>query len=208
MEVGPTLDPERPHYLMGVGTPYDLVRAIGAGIDMIIVGAGETPITRASVSYEMEHERPLPFMDPKLPAADEPLRTVAVDGKAGAPRGFWGLQSFQFTLDFDDDCTSDETCSNGACIDGKCGPEIERLGEYIREFSVGVDMKDYDRDSGAARFVVDGYTSNASSFLAFYPLRYQFDGGFAWVQASGDTQTGSFETDFQTGSASFPLQLP
>ncbi|HET9488613.1 MAG TPA: tRNA guanosine(34) transglycosylase Tgt, partial [Methylomirabilota bacterium] len=34
MEVGPTLDPERPHYLMGVGTPYDLVRAIGAGIDM------------------------------------------------------------------------------------------------------------------------------------------------------------------------------
>jgi len=33
-EVGPALDPERPHYLMGVGTPYDLVRAIGAGVDM------------------------------------------------------------------------------------------------------------------------------------------------------------------------------
>ena len=28
------LDPERPRYLMGVGTPYDLVRAVGAGIDM------------------------------------------------------------------------------------------------------------------------------------------------------------------------------
>jgi queuine tRNA-ribosyltransferase len=33
-EVVPAVDPERPRYLMGVGTPYDLVRAIGAGIDM------------------------------------------------------------------------------------------------------------------------------------------------------------------------------
>lgn len=33
-EIGPKLDQERPHYLMGVGTPYDLVRAIGTGIDM------------------------------------------------------------------------------------------------------------------------------------------------------------------------------
>jgi len=32
--VAPTLDPERPRYLMGVGTPADLVRAIGAGIDV------------------------------------------------------------------------------------------------------------------------------------------------------------------------------
>ncbi len=33
-QVGPLLDPERPRYLMGVGTPQDLVRAIGVGIDM------------------------------------------------------------------------------------------------------------------------------------------------------------------------------
>jgi queuine tRNA-ribosyltransferase len=33
-EVAPALDPERPRYLMGVGTPRDLVRAIGAGVDM------------------------------------------------------------------------------------------------------------------------------------------------------------------------------
>lgn len=33
-EVVPKVDPDRPHYLMGVGTPYDLVRAIGTGIDM------------------------------------------------------------------------------------------------------------------------------------------------------------------------------
>jgi queuine tRNA-ribosyltransferase len=34
VEVAPALDPERPRYLMGVGTPRDLVRAIGAGVDM------------------------------------------------------------------------------------------------------------------------------------------------------------------------------
>ena len=33
-EVAPHLDPERPRYLMGVGTPRDLLIAIGAGVDM------------------------------------------------------------------------------------------------------------------------------------------------------------------------------
>jgi queuine tRNA-ribosyltransferase len=33
-EAAPALDPERPRYLMGVGTPRDLVVAIGAGCDM------------------------------------------------------------------------------------------------------------------------------------------------------------------------------
>ncbi len=34
LSVGPALDPARPHYLMGVGTPEDLIRAIGCGIDV------------------------------------------------------------------------------------------------------------------------------------------------------------------------------
>ncbi|WP_437985267.1 tRNA guanosine(34) transglycosylase Tgt [Sorangium sp. So ce117] len=33
-QIGPHLDPTRPRYLMGVGTPIDLVHAIGAGVDM------------------------------------------------------------------------------------------------------------------------------------------------------------------------------
>jgi len=33
-EVAHTLDPERPRYLMGVGTPADLLHAIGCGVDM------------------------------------------------------------------------------------------------------------------------------------------------------------------------------
>jgi queuine tRNA-ribosyltransferase len=33
-QVAPALDAERPRYLMGVGTPRDLVLAIGAGVDM------------------------------------------------------------------------------------------------------------------------------------------------------------------------------
>jgi queuine tRNA-ribosyltransferase len=34
LEVAHVLDPERPRYLMGVGTPRDLVQAIAAGVDM------------------------------------------------------------------------------------------------------------------------------------------------------------------------------
>lgn len=34
LDAAPALDPERPRYLMGVGTPIDLVEAIGAGIDL------------------------------------------------------------------------------------------------------------------------------------------------------------------------------
>jgi len=33
-QVASTLDPERPRYLMGVGTPKDLVRGVAAGVDM------------------------------------------------------------------------------------------------------------------------------------------------------------------------------
>jgi queuine tRNA-ribosyltransferase len=33
-ELGPKLPTERPRYLMGVGTPIDLLRAVGAGLDM------------------------------------------------------------------------------------------------------------------------------------------------------------------------------
>jgi queuine tRNA-ribosyltransferase len=33
-EVAPRLDSSRPHYLMGVGTPADLLQAIGCGVDM------------------------------------------------------------------------------------------------------------------------------------------------------------------------------
>ncbi|HTM46887.1 MAG TPA: tRNA guanosine(34) transglycosylase Tgt [Polyangiaceae bacterium] len=33
-QVVPTLDPSRPHYLMGVGTPADLIHAIGCGVDL------------------------------------------------------------------------------------------------------------------------------------------------------------------------------
>jgi len=33
-QIGPALDAQRPRYLMGVGTPRDLVLAIGAGVDM------------------------------------------------------------------------------------------------------------------------------------------------------------------------------
>jgi hypothetical protein len=66
-------------------------------------------------------------------------------------------------------------------------------------------MEEFDPQSGGARFVVDGYTSNASSFLAYYPLNYTFDGSFVWIQAGSGSDTHAIEEDFDTGMTSFPL---
>ncbi len=195
----PGRTPER--VFMNAALPY---ARIGAGIDAIVVGSN-SDIARASVRYSMKNERSPLFEDVRLPAAEEKLRTVRIAGRPQEPPGFWGLQRFHFDLDFDDDCANDDECTWGSCVENKCDIEAGKLGEYIREFSVGVKMKDFDPETGRADFVVDGYTSNASSFLSYYPLRYQFDGAFAWLQADGDFEQSELNNPFQTGSASFDI---
>lgn len=198
-ETGPT--PER--VFMNRTLPY---AEIGAELDVLVVATRGSRVTRGAVRYSMEHDRPLPFVDTPPPEADEDVRTVAVRGTPGQPRGFYGLREFRFSLDFDTDCTSDDDCTVGSCQAGECDWGIGRLGEYIREFDVGVEMRDFDPETGDARFVVDGYTSNASSFLAYYPLNYTFDGGFAWIQAGSGSERLSIERQFDTGKTSFPLE--
>lgn len=198
-ETGPS--PER--WFMNRTLPY---ARVGTQLDVLLIATDETTVTRGDVSYEMSHERPAPFSDPKLPPAEERVRTVAVNGKPDSPRGFYGLQKFHFELDFEDQCTTDDDCTFGMCGDGdKCVYGPKKLGEYIREFSVGVRMADFDADSGQARFIFDGYTSNASSFLAFYPLEYTFNGGFAWIQDGGADAPLGLEKEFQTGEISYAL---
>lgn len=194
--------PER--IFMNSALPY---ARVGTGMEVLILAADSVPVTRGSVSYEMEHERPTPFVDPRLPSADEKLQAVAVSGEPHAPRGLWGIQRFRFALDFDSDCETDDDCSVGECnAEKKCDVGIGRLGEYIREFSVGVSLADFDEATGKARFLVDGYASNASSLLAFYPLRYEFQGGFAWVQTGDVHAPRGIETTFETGTARFALE--
>ena len=70
--VAPTLDPERPRYLMGVGTPRDLVIAIAAGVDMFDCvlptrnarnGQALTRTGRVVIKQARYREDPLP-LDP------------------------------------------------------------------------------------------------------------------------------------------------
>lgn len=196
----PGRTPER--LFMNWAIPY---ARIGAGIEAIIVASNGVPVSRGSVDFVVEHDRPPLLEDVRLPAAAEEMRTVSIAGRPSEPRGFWGLQKFSFDLDFDDACEEDDDCSVGSCDEGHCNIGIGKLGEYIREFSVGVRMKDFDPVTGRGRFLVDGYTSNASSFISYYPLRYEFGGQFAWVQAAGESSEHELASDFETGSTRFAL---
>ncbi|MDX1747260.1 MAG: hypothetical protein R3324_15090, partial [Halobacteriales archaeon] len=100
-EAGPT--PER--VFMNRTLPY---AEIGAELDILVIGTSPDRVTDGQVRYEMAHERPLPFVDTPLPKAEEVVRTVSVQGRPGGPRGFYGLTSFHFSLDFDTDCSTDD----------------------------------------------------------------------------------------------------
>lgn len=66
--ISPELPPEKPHYLMGVGTPEDLVEAIARGVDMfdcvlptrlgrhgeVFTSEGYLKINRSSLDGSME----------------------------------------------------------------------------------------------------------------------------------------------------------
>jgi queuine tRNA-ribosyltransferase len=76
-EVAPTLDAERPRYLMGVGTPRDLIEAIGAGVDMFDCvlptrnarnGQALTRFGRVVIKQARYRDDPLPI-DPECACA-------------------------------------------------------------------------------------------------------------------------------------------
>ncbi len=66
--LAPELPPEKPHYLMGVGTPEDLIEAIARGVDMfdcvlptrlgrhgeIFTSRGYMKVSRSSLAGSLE----------------------------------------------------------------------------------------------------------------------------------------------------------
>lgn len=180
---------------------------IGARLDVLLVGVHEASAFQKTVEYEMAYPKPEPLMDQQIdpPPAEKTGLTIA--GTAGAPAGFWGVSRFDFQYQFDGACEENDRCGlNDRCADdGYCPLGREEPGEYLREITVTLNQDSYDAETGKGEFTFEGYTSNASRFIAYYALDYTFSGDMLWVQAGDNEDPERVEDEFVTGSYGRPL---
>ncbi len=180
---------------------------VGATVDVLLVGANDATVRLGDVDYSMEYPPPEPLVDQEIEPPPAEKTAVTLIGRAGAPRGVWGLRSFDFSYQFDGSCETDDECTFADVCqdDGYCKIAREEPGEYLREITAGVGLSEYDRSTGVGQFNLEGYTSNASRFVANYSLEYDFRGGMAWIQTDGSGEPKSLEESFETGSTTFEL---
>lgn len=176
---------------------------VGGTLDILLLGT-DAPVTRESHAYSQSHPDPEPLSDEVPPHPDEETQRFTVTGAAGKPLGIYGLGSFEFGLTIAgtcDNCSVVDSCGeDGFCTNA--GPEP---GEYLREIAVAVTLDTYDEDSGEAVFLVDGYLSGASTFIANYAMEYNFTADVVWAQIPVDVEAQRLEETFETGSATFDL---
>jgi hypothetical protein len=156
----------------------------GAVVHVLLVGVDDGAITPFNLGYLLQYDPPRPLFQPKYPHATEEMRRAEVAGEPGYPVAFVGWRSFDFRL-------------FGSATDG----------DYIREISAQADLLSYDPASGQAVVDVDGYASNASTFLTYETMENDFAGELALVQlAFGDARAGQVSQWFETGEITLPLE--
>lgn len=172
---------------------------VGAKLDVLLIGATDATVLSASHEYSQKHPPPTPLEDQEIPHADLETQTLNVRDD-GVGDGFFGFSQFRFDMRFEG-CSRVDQCEDGVGANGTAEP-----GEYLRSIIVEVSQDEVTEEGG--RFLVDGYLSNASRFLANYPNAYDFSSTIVWVRA-GEVETAArFDETFETGSASFPLGQP
>lgn len=180
---------------------------IGAELDVLLIGAPSNRVRTGSTSYELAYETPEPREEPLARAPPEQTR-IALSGQSGGPRGIWGLQSFDFQFDAELTCNRDGDCPDGdSCRleTSSCRETYGPPGFYLRELSAALSLRDYDRSSGRAIFDFDGFASNTSDFVSYYPLHSTFTGRMAWFQVEGSADPVRGERSVETGRTSFEL---
>lgn len=180
---------------------------VGATVDVLLVGVNNAAVRLGGVEYSMQYPMPEPLVDQEIEPPSAEKTAVNLDGVIGAPLGIWGLRSFDFAYRFDGSCETDADCTFADTCedDGYCKTGRQEPGEYIREITAGVSLADYDPATGKAKFSLQGYTSNASKFVANFPLEYDFRGGMAWIQVVGANEPQALEESFETGSTTYEL---
>jgi len=180
---------------------------VGAKLDLLIIGLADAAPATGSVSYSQSHPPPTPLVDQEVPHASDELRRLALSAPAGSD-GFWGFSNFDFVLPFDGSCGEHSDCvfyrafANACRDDGTCGEGGAEPGDYLREIAIAMELS--ERTDDGATFLVDGFISNASRFLANYALTYAFEADVVWVPF-GEAQTAVIEEEFETGTTVFDL---
>ena len=180
---------------------------VGARIDVLLVGVRGAAVHERNVDYEMSYPPPVPLEDQQIDPPDPSKTAIEIDGEDGGPNGIWGISRFDFQYAFDGSCENDRECifADTCADDGYCTLSRDTPGEYLREVTVTLRQDAYDRESGVGAFTLEGYTSNASRFVANFALEYTFSGGMVWIQAEGGGTAEQVEEEFETGEHTVPL---
>lgn len=176
-------------------------------LDVLLVGTTPNRVHRGANSYTEAYPVPETGTDDEFDHVSPERQRVVVDGSAGLPAGIFGFQSFAFDLEARLDCLGGDDCPAGeSCTDdGSCTRNFGPPGFYLRELTVDLRLDDYDRQTGRATFLVDGFASNSTRFVGFYSLESSFRGRFAWLQVPGAGTTTRADRKFDTGSTSWEL---
>ena len=182
---------------------------VGANLDILLLAHDGVEPQFGGVDYRLEYPEPMLGVDQEIePAAVEDTR-VTLQGEPGGPRGLIGLRSFDFALDPDPNCegAAEDYCPAGeTCEAGTCTTNNGEIGHYVRELTVGARFEDYDPESGTLNALLEGYADASSLLLAFYALRYDFNGELAWLQVEGGDEPVQVTECFDTGEHGFPLE--
>ncbi|MFB6264079.1 MAG: hypothetical protein ABEL76_10715, partial [Bradymonadaceae bacterium] len=146
-------------------------------------------------------------VDRPVPSVSDERARIELLGEPRAPAGLMGLQGFDFDLTPDRSCEWNRGWPMGDEFRGERGghPDYGPPGVYLRELTVDLTRHRYDRDTGEARFSLDGFASNATHSIPFHPFRSRFRGRMAWLQIEGAGPPIQFDSPFAPRQRSFPL---
>lgn len=167
---------------MNKAIPFARTRAVVAHTTVEVAGGH---FTRATKQFRLTYPMQDALDATPLPHGDDAVMAMDIVGEPGFEHGMVLLTGISFSL----------------------FPDLP-YGDYLRELSVRPRNVKYDPKTGKARFILDGYVSNAGFLtmagmdadMFFDVVLVQWNGGGRPVQVA-------FSSSFETGQASFALPM-
>lgn len=177
---------------------------VGGRLDLLLVGTS-SPVQTGSVETTASYPKPDPQSAFEPPPEEQ--RRVELEGEPGEPAGIYGISSFDVDLTPQIECSSDSDCPEGETCEsgGDCTETLGDPGFYLREITVDLELLNYDRAAGEATFLLTGFASNSTDFVAFWPMQTEFTGRMRWIQVGGASGSVRYDRAFETGKTVFPL---